>query len=457
MKIVYIIAFFLIALTGCNKYLDIPPKGYVIPKSYSDFDLLLNSFQLITTGDASAMFLSDDEDNVYLDPLSQGVNDLTYLWDDQPVKDNSLNPPIWGNVYRNVSYYNTLLNGIPRDTKDSIGKVLVGQALVGRAYEFLYLLNLYGAIYNPATADKDLGISWMQSVDLSSKAPQRTSVKNNYDSIISNIEYAIPSLPNDNKTNRYRADKASAYSVLARTFLYMSNYDSAAYYADLASKGKEVLALNQLDPAGKLETYDITKQASNIFLRVNKLSVFYTQYYMDTTLAVMFDTSDYRLKMHYYNSNATNKIIDSESLHTRGAILSNLGGLDINYGTTVEEMKLIIAEAAARKGDISTALNNVNLIIKNNVSNKAYKPISTTSKDSALYYVIRERRKQFAFTGLRWLDMRRLKGEGLIPTINRLNEDGEIIKSLPPTSLKYVLQIPDQVYQINPNIVQNPR
>jgi hypothetical protein len=127
-----------------------------------------------------------------------------------------------------------------------------------------------------------------------------------------------------------------------------------------------------------------------------------------------------------------------------------------NWGTTVQEMKLIIAEAAARANDLTVALKQLDEVRKNRIPAANYQPYASTDAVFVLEKVLEERRFEFPFTGLRWLDMRRLDAEGRTAPFYRLNAQGDVIATLEPRSNRYVLQVPAMVIQYNPAIQQNP-
>ncbi|MNR20637.1 hypothetical protein D3C85_1374900 [compost metagenome] len=87
----------------------------------------------------------------------------------------------------------------------------------------MYLVNLYGKLYNPTTASKDLAVPFVTSVDVTDEIPGRSTVQEIYDHIINDINTALANLPVDNNSNRFRGSVAGAHGVLAKTYLYMGN------------------------------------------------------------------------------------------------------------------------------------------------------------------------------------------------------------------------------------------
>jgi hypothetical protein len=73
---------------------------------------------------------------------------------------------------------------------------------------------------------------------------------------------------------------------------------------------------------------------------------------------------------------------------------------------------------------------------------------------AALDTVLAERRKELAFRGIRWSDLRRLNQEDWNITLTR-NLNGTPY-TLPPNSKLYTLPIPPDVIQES-GIAQNPR
>jgi starch-binding outer membrane protein, SusD/RagB family len=74
---------------------------------------------------------------------------------------------------------------------------------------------------------------------------------------------------------------------------------------------------------------------------------------------------------------------------------------------------------------------------------------------AALDTILVERRKELAFRGIRWSDLRRLNKEGRNITLTR-NLNG-MSYTLTPNSNLYTLPIPPDVLSFNPGMQQNPR
>jgi hypothetical protein len=84
----------------------------------------------------------------------------------------------------------------------------------------------------------------------------------------------------------------------------------------------------------------------------------------------------------------------------------------------------------------------------------SFTPYPVMSAAEALDTVLAERRKELAFRGIRWSDLRRLNQEDWNITLTR-NLNGTPY-TLPPNSKLYTLPIPPDVIQES-GIAQNPR
>jgi len=126
-------------------------------------------------------------------------------------------------------------------------------------------------------------------------------------------------------------------------------------------------------------------------------------------------------------------------------------------GMATDEVYLIRAECAARAGNKDAALNDLNQLLKHRWDSMyVFNPVTAASAEDALDSVLVERRKELAFRGLRWSDLRRLNNEGAGDTIyHGLNGQAH---RLSPNSLNYVLPIPPDVLDFNkPAMLNNPR
>src|SRR5690606_23171315 len=123
---------------------------------------------------------------------------------------------------------------------------------------------------------------------------------------------------------------------------------------------------------------------------------------------------------------------DNYTFTVRGATAYFPGGIVpaftfVNTGTSVQEMKLIIAEGAARSGDLPTALQALDDVRKNRFAAASYVKYSSADPAAVLEEVLLERRHELPFNGLRWFDMRRLDKENRMGAVKRLNAQGDVI------------------------------
>lgn len=439
-------------LTSCDKYLDITPKGKTLLTTVAHYDQWMNGEQLVYghgTTYAYAAYMSDLVDVVNIPNPPIQVAELLYTWAPQFANDLTASPTFWGEHYSRINLYNTLLLGINDATGGTNGqkRSLRAEALLGRALEYFYLVNEYAQPYDSTTAKDDLAVPFVTSNDVTQDVPNRSTVAEIYKHIIDDLTEAIPDLPLDNSTNRFRGSVASGYSLLARVYFYARNYTEARKYAQLALDNTKAVMMdfNGANPLTNL----ISTHADVIFGRM-----VIGQAPADLNFMRSFATNDLRVRKFYRSDDGFRYI-------TRGATVFFPAAVTpvftyVNSATSVQEMKLIVAECAARAGELPAALQALDDIRKNRFATASYVKYTSNDPVATLNEVLLERMHELPFNGLRWFDMRRLDKENRMSTVTRLNAAGNVIATLEPHSPRYTLQIPLQVTAYHPDMPQNP-
>lgn len=441
-----------LVLTGCDKYLDVQPKGKTLLTTVTNYDQWLNDPSLAlgySQPTCTANYLGDNADlpSVSNPPTTPG--ELVYTWAQQFSSDLSTSPLFWGEHYTKINQYNTVILGIDAATGGTTAqkKSLKAEALLGRALEYFYLVNEYGKVYDSATANEDLAVPFVTSNQVVQEVPARGTVAAVTNQLIADINTAIPDLADDNSGNRTRPSKASGYSVLARIYFYARNYAAARTNAELALANTNAV---MLDYNATLPTSALLSIRADVIF--GKMVIGYTTATLDYMHT--FAANDLRPKKLYLNS-------DGYAYTTRGATSFYPGAVTtalqyLNTGTSVQEMKLIIAESAARSNDLAVALQQLDEVRKNRTATATYVAFQSNDQEAVLQQVLLERYHELGFAGLRWFDMRRLDKENRMDTVNRYNAQGAVIATLLPHSNQYTLQIPVQVLQYHPDMPQNP-
>lgn len=123
----------------------------------------------------------------------------------------------------------------------------------------------------------------------------------------------------------------------------------------------------------------------------------------------------------------------------------------------LSEAKLILAETKARAGNLVGAANDVRDIRIVRVA--ATEPLPVYADlTAALTDILLERRKEFAFEGHRYLDIKRI-GKEINVGISRLPNDAASFSAplaLPASDYRFTFPIPQNEIFANPTVAQNP-
>lgn len=442
-----------LVFSGCDKYLDVEPKGKQLLKTTNDYDLWLNSTVLVAETESNNIlnYMTDNMDYAAVNTPPTSLIDFVYTWAPQFTNDITSPTYLWGEHYRRISLFNTVILGIDdaQSGTASQKRSLKAEALLGRAHSYFYLVNEYAKPYNAATAATDLAVPYVTSDNVSQKAPARSTSAEIYQHIIEDINAAIPDLPDDNSNARFRGSKAAAYSVLARVYLYRREYTEAQRYAKLALDNTRATMIDYTNPATFPTTTNVVSHPDVIYGRASAAAGLPISAEFKNTFA----SNDARRNVLYYNwaSNVRGATSFYAAAVTPAFQLTN-------SGTTVQEMRLIVAECAARANDLATALSNLNEVRRNRYTGSPItaRDFNSTDQNAVMTEVLAERRRELPFHGLRWFDMRRFDMENRMPAIVRTNAQNVVVATLEPHSSKYTLQVPVQVLAYNPDMIQNP-
>jgi hypothetical protein len=475
LQLLYIIVSILI-LSGCTKFLDIKPKDKFIPVTVTDFENMLNSGYIVNFGDQYWDLLSDD---AFL-PEGEPGNLYTkqQLWGRQIYKFNpspyeqGANDYAWSEGYKRIFYFNSIINNIMDATEgtEATKKSVRAEAFLGRAMEHLLLVNMYAHHYDAATAATQAGIPIALIADINAKFVRNT-VKEVYDQILSDANAAVADLPLKNKFTKFRASKAGGYALLARVYLFMGDYANARKNADLAlSLQSELANMNNYSviipgpfpnvpgtpvgwtniPDGQLNKETIVARH---FLRPFGLG---QDVCASPELTALFNDNDKRWTLYYANGWPP---APPFNYMTRYQVKIFLRGDFFSNFLNVPELYLIRAECLARENNMTDALADINKLRSNRIVPAAYVAYAPADfgNDSVrvLRFVLEERRRELAFTGMRVIDLKRLNKETRFQKTVKHTAEGKVYELLPGSN-NYLRQLWPNATVFNPDWQLNP-
>lgn len=449
-----------IGTTSCKKYLDIVPKGKIIPEKTTHYRLLLD--QVSPAGKSSGfvrsfsndLLLSDDMQVTAFSANFYGPADQNVLSFAEHIYQDFESDPDWEALYNQIYVCNLVIlqvmessNGTQKEKEQ-----LMAEARVHRAFAYLSLVNLYAKQYTIATAATDPGVPLRKELDFEEKL-SRATVQEVYDFILNDLKLALGKLPAApvSKFN-YRPVEAATNALLAKTYLYMNNIPEAFKYADASLQlYHELIDYNTLAPSTNFPgTLAIPEGLQNkevlLYKSVTSAS---SLFYSDSNLIKLYDAgNDVRMKAMY----ASDAIFGLNF----GFIVTEWAGRTPIKGPSVAEMYLVRAEAHARAGQTGSAIDDLNTLRSFRYKTGSSYQLSAATPAEALSLVKEERRRELAFRGARWFDIKRYNviDNSNITVIHKLNNN---TYTLPPSSPRTVLPIGRKYIELNPEINQNPR
>jgi tetratricopeptide (TPR) repeat protein len=450
-----------LTFVSCQKYLDKKPvKAQVTPSTLNDLQALFDNQDNINN--YGPALLETVADNYFIDDVTYNSYASSGGWSDQAEAQNYIwyeqaipSAFGWINAYEHPIYTsNVILDQLPKITKniwdDSAYNAIKGSALFARAFTFQELAQLYCKPYDASTAANDLGLVLRTTSDINAPSV-RASVQATYDLILSGLKEAAALLP-VNSLYPTRPNKVAAYGELARTYLYMRQYDSAGRYAGIAlSLRNTLMDYNNLVPVGSPAIPSFNAEV--IFHNVLGGGYFLgSNHVIDTLLYQSYNSNDLRKQVFFRIKGSTTFGLTTYSFQG-----SYNGTRARNWdfdGITTDELYLIRAECNAKLGSTAAAMTDLNTLMQKRWKNTNWAPFTATSAIDALRQIRTERRKELVWRGQRWADLRRYNMEDSSITLKRIVNG--VTYALPPNDKRWVMLIPAEVISRS-GIQQNPR
>lgn len=465
-------------LAGCKKgFLDIKPKGQLIPQTTDDYREILDfvsnknsvgekSCVLVTYGVVN--LLADDyqiSDSTQYKAMITTDRSLWYKWGQQGVYADDREDPDWKALYGQIYIMNSAIDGIPNASGPQADKdELLAEAQFHRAFCYLGLANIYAKAYNSSSASTDLGVPMRLGIALN-ESLKRGTVQDVYDLVIKDLQDALPKLKDNQGVYNFRPTTAAAYALLARTYLYMGDYPKALDNADKSLQVNNFLydynAELDLNPAstkyGYFKNQATFRSWDDKEILLQKETTYNTSLYYygystiwGPTVWSLYDTTNDLRYINYF------KPTTSYMGYTFSGSIKRWQDAYyyLQVGLSVPEMYLTRAETNARLGNKTEAINDLNTL-----RSKRYRTgtlvlydANNYTQDQVLQLVKDERRRELWLRGVRWFDLKRYNSlDNANITIERFFT-GDKLK---PGDYGWVMPIGNKYIDQNPEIIQN--
>ena len=440
--------------SSCKKYLEAKSDDkLVVPDNLPALQAILDNGQYMNGSSPSIGLASADD--YFLTPEEYNAVSVycreAYIWDLAGQSDYNYGFD-WPDIYFLVYNANLCLDQLTKIKRTSLNAdawdYLKGDALFFRGLSFLELSWLFSKAYNKETAKQDLGIVLRLGSDFNVPS-KRASVEESYQRVLQDLKSSLSFMPN---TVEYltRPTKAAVYGYLSRAYLSMRLYDSALAYANKCLQfNSKLMDFNDPNDVDMTNIYPIPDQNKEI-IHINYIglsafsSVNNKHASVDTLLYNSYQASDLR-KVVYFSPPEGN------SAHFYGSYK----GRSVYFtGIATDEMYLVKAECEARNNQVEDAMNDLNKLLIKRWKTGTFKPFTASSQAEALKLILKERRKELVFRGLRWMDIKRLNLEGANISIRRQIEGKSYILS--PNDNRFALPLATDLLSLT-GMQQNPQ
>jgi starch-binding outer membrane protein, SusD/RagB family len=411
-------------IAGCKKLVEVdPPIDKVTNKFiYSDN----SNAAAVLTGiyyemspyayDASRlMALSADEFNFFnngnVEQFSLYTNNLSSSYGTS-----------WASLYSFIYRANAAIEGLSASGSllPDVKNQLLGEAKFIRAFNYFYLVNLYGDV--PLVVNTDYAKSALMARTESDKVYEQIATDLKEAQILLNPKY-LGAFANAETQERLRPNKYVADALLARVYLYMNNWVNAETEASKVIENSSLYFLpGNPDSVFLKNNTEAIWQFQPTIAGINTLEGYYfysdgipnndKPYSMSDLLYNDFEVGDKRAGQWIHSVN-----IGGQDYHYAYKYKVQLNTEIIEYSSVLRlaEQYLIRAEARIRQNKITDGINDINVIRSRargiaTIEVPDPLPALSTSLNAAdaLAAVMHEKRIElFSEWGHRWLDLKR--------------------------------------------------
>jgi len=479
--------FLLLGSSACRKALDKEPYNQVDEANAfvteQDFTNALRGMynRMIITGNSTATYAPNNylggedafswvsspdilTDNVVVASLGRHSQQSFYQW----TYSANTTTNTWQDAYQVIRLANAILEHLDNlaESEVSFKDNVEGEALAARGMAHFDLLRVYAkplSGLHPASAS-DPGVPYVTSTDVEA-LPSRTSAREAYANVVADLEEAETRISEDNGVGRL--SRAAVSGLLSRVYLYGGEWQKAKEAADRA------LAVN--NDVGSIDMFPgiwTDETESGVLFKVIittidrvAIGVGYNQpgpsgirneYVPDYAFYQSFSDDDIR-KSTYFLTNDFQSFPYNSIVKYQGKPGGVANVNDVKY-LRVAEVLLNRAEALYRMGMEADALADLNELRSNRYD--SYTP-GAESGSALLDAILSERRKELAYEGHRFFDLKRL-GLPVQRSANGDRADGTgtgalpQYLTLPAGDNRFQLPIPQYEINANRNIAQNP-
>jgi len=458
-KLIFILSGIAFSEISCEKFLEIPPpKSSLVQETvFKNNDQATSAVTgIYSSMSASSSYASGSNSSITCFAGLSSDELIGYNLTNLPFYENQLTPEfislqtLYSSPYKTIYTANSIIEGLSTASgvTTQVKSQLEGEALFIRAFAYFYLVNLFGQVPLHLTADYR-----------TTQTAYKASTSELYQQIIKDLKASEILLSDTYPTaGRVRPNRSAAQCMLARTYLYLQDWENAEKYATLVIQKTTVYSLVNLDAIFLANSNEAIWQ---LMPTANS----------NTQDGLLFNLTTTPIYVSLRNNFATGGFEPNDRRQTSWVkSFTNSTGTyyypnkyKIRSSTTVTEFSMILrlaeqylirAEARINQGKIDAGITDLNLIRTRarpaptvNIPNPL-PPLSTTlSKTEALLAVERERKIElFSEWGHRWFDLKRT---------GRADEIlGPLKSKWQSTDVLY--PIPSGEINLNKNITQNP-
>jgi tetratricopeptide (TPR) repeat protein len=404
---------FIVLISACKQYLDVKPRGNVIPETPEQYSILLHNqlssidrgTDITIIGNAETIlnreFFSDNLDVALASTINFStpyyVGDWINLVQDEYIRG-----------FERIKDYNIIIGNM-KDRDSELAKKVLGTAYAMRGVNYYNLMIRFCQPYENGKAESILGLPIVDEFNMEAK-PARANLRATVDFIAKDLNEALTYKVED-KDYLFTTRVVKAY--LAKLYFWAQDWDNAIKNAD------EVLQAYPLTTAnGYADMINAKlKPSPNIILRSYTVDSDDGAFVITSVKSAMVTRPVSREFVETFKEKANDvryaNVIDKKWINTK----------TITANVKSEEMCLILAEAYAQKGNNAQALKylnrlRVNRITKdyvayteNNLPNVYPQLITVDATGKPLTRlmsaILCERRKELYMEGDRWFELKR--------------------------------------------------